>query len=466
MACPPRFGFWMVPALALVVAACGGKGGNGEEDGEADGVPDVAVDEEDDGEDVDEDGVLPDGGEDVVPDGSEDVVDEEVVDPCTSPGLHLGTAVLVADPGGEIGSTTGGGARLAYGGGVMGLGWNDGREEEIGVTNEEVFFQVLRVDGTLVGAEVQVSDAALESRFPAVLWAGDRFASLWGDSRALPAGNLFLGGVDRSGGSMGTEVQVTTDGVGAMHVGAAWSGSRIGTAWTDNKDGTMDIYFALVGTDGAIDGSITRVQDAAGNSYNASVAWSGTSYYVAWADTAGREVWEFRIYLAILDASGSVTSGPTMISPSDSDAKMPSVAWSGGVLAVCWEDFRGGEHEVYCGAFDASGSETVASLAVSSTASNAPSAILSPSVVAMPSGFGVAWADENGVPGEDEVYFAQLSTSLDVALGDTPLTESAGEMTAVSLAWSGVQYGVAWVVEDDTTDGEDTLHYLPFAYCE
>ena len=33
---------------------------------------------------------------------------------------------LVADPGGEIGADTGGGARLAYGGGVIGLGWSDG----------------------------------------------------------------------------------------------------------------------------------------------------------------------------------------------------------------------------------------------------------------------------------------------------------------------------------------------------
>ena len=42
---------------------------------------------------------------------------------------------------------------------MIGLGWSDGREEEIGVTNEEVYFQVLERDGTLVGSEVQVSDA-------------------------------------------------------------------------------------------------------------------------------------------------------------------------------------------------------------------------------------------------------------------------------------------------------------------
>ncbi len=462
MACPSRFGFWFVASLAFSLAACGGKGGNGDEDGEVDGVDDVAGDQEADG--VDD--VVEETDEDVIADGSEDVLDEEVVDPCTSPGLHAGTAVLVADPGGEIGSDNGRGARLAYGGGVMGLGWSDGREEEIGVTNEEVYFQILEPDGTLVGTEVQVSDAALESRPPAVVWADDRFASVWGDSRAMPAGNLFLGGVDATGSSLGTEAQVTTDGVNAMFVGAAWSGSRVGTAWTDNKDGTMDIYFALVNTDGSIDGSITRVQDAAGNSFNASVAWSGSRYYVVWADTAGGAIWEFRIHMAILDASGSVTSGPTMISPSDSDAKMPTAAWSDGVLAVCWEDFRGGGHDVYCGAYDASGTETVAAAPVSSLGGNASSAILSPSLISLPSGFGLAWADENGVPGDDEVYFARLSTSLEVDLGDTPLTESDGEITVVSIAWTGTGYGVAWVEDDDTTVGEDTLHYLPFLYCD
>ncbi|MBW2261879.1 MAG: hypothetical protein JRG91_07895 [Deltaproteobacteria bacterium] len=462
MACPPRFGFWIVPILAVVLASCGGKEGNGDEDGEVDGIDDVA-----DGQDVeDDDDVVDETVDDVAVDAVEDVVDEEVVDPCTSPGLHTGTAVLVADPGGEIGADTGGGARLAYGGGVIGLGWSDGREEELGVTNEEVYFQILDPDGTLVGTEVQVSDAALESRPPAVVWAGDRFVSVWGDSRAMPAGNLFLGGVDAAGSLAGAEAQVTTDGVNAMLGGAAWSGSRIGAAWTDNKDSTMDIYFALVGTDGSIDGSITRVQDAAGNSFNASVVWSGSSYYLVWADTAGGAIWEFRIYLAILDASGSVTSGPTMISPSDSDAKMPVAAWSDGVLAVCWEDFRDSGHELYCAGYDASGTETVASAPVSSTAGNVPSAILSPSLVSLASGFGLAWADENGVPGDDEVYFAQLSTSLEVDLGDTPLTVSDGEITAVSLVWTGAGYGVAWVVDDDTTVGEDTLHYMPFLYCE
>jgi hypothetical protein len=465
MACAPRFGFWFVTALSIILAACGGKGGNGDEDGEADGDEDVAVDLVEEGDDVVDD-VVDEGEDDVVADGSEDVVDEDVPDPCPSPGLHTDTVVLVADPGGEIGSDNGRGARLAYGGGVIGLGWSDGREEEIGVTNEEVYFQVLERDGTLVGSEVQVSDAALESRPPAVVWVGDRFVSIWGDSRAMPAGNLFLGGVDSSGSLAGTEAQVTSDGISAMFVGAAWSGSHVGTAWTDNKDGTMDIYFARVGTDGSIDGSITRVQNAAGNSFNASVAWSGSSHYVVWADTAGGAVWEFRIYMAIIDGSGSVTSGPTMISPSDVDAKMPTAAWSDGTLAVCWEDFTGG-HVISCAAFDAAGTETVSRVTVSSTSGSEPSAIMSPSLTALPSGFGLAWADENGTPGNDEVYFARLSTSLAVELGDTPLTDTTGEMTSVSLAWTGGSgYGVAWVVDDETTTGEDTLYYMPFLYCD
>lgn len=456
--CSLRARSLVVMALCGVMLCCGGKKEDGDEDGEEDVGEDLAseVDAEDD------------APEDVPEDGSGDVEDEEVVDPCPTPGLHLGSVVDVSDPGGEIGGDGGRGASLAFGGGVMGLGWSDGREEELSVTNEEIYMQILDPDGTLVGTEVQVSDMALESKPPSVVWTDDRFAALWGDDRAFPAGNVFLGAVDTTGNPVGTETQVTTDGVSGMFVSAVWTGSRIGVAWTDNKDATMDVYFALVQTDGTLDGSITRVSDAAGNSFNPRVAWSGTSFFIVWADTMGGEIWEFRIYMSILDSSGSVTSGPTMISPADSDAKMPVVAWSDGVLAACWDDFRDGGHDMYCAGYDGTGAEAVSAAPVASLGGNQPSAILSGSLVPTPDGFALAWADENGVPGEDEVYFVILSPSLEVSGPDTALTENDGEITAVSLAVTstGVGYGVAWVVDDGAAEGEDTLHYLGFSYCE
>jgi hypothetical protein len=259
---------------------------------------------------------------------------------------------------------------------------------------------------------------------------------------------------------------VTTDGVNAMFVSALWSADRLALAWTDNRDTTMDVYFARAGVDGSLDGSLTRISDAAGNSYNPSVATNGDRYFVAWADTMGREIWEFRIFLSVLDSAGAVISGPTLVSADEWDAKMPVMAWSAGVLAMCWEDYRDGGHDVFCAAFDADGAPVTAAAAVASLAGNTMSAILSPSLVPTADGFALAWADEDGTPGDSEVYFALLSSTLAVTAGDTPLTDTAGALSSVDLVGSGPGFGVAYVQEDGAAEGEDTVHYLPFMYCE
>jgi len=433
--------------LAFLAASCN-RGGGGDGDSDAEDV----VEEDAAGDAIDED-----GAEDVV---EEDAGEEDGPGPCTVPGLDPGLPVLVADPGAEIGE-----ASAAFGGGVVGVGWNDGRLVDV-VTNEEVYFQALEPGGDLVGGEVRVSEASLASRPPAIVWASDRFVLLWGDDRALPAGDLYLGAVDAEGTSIGSETRATTGGANAMFADAVWTGSEIGAAWTDNRDATMDVYFARVTADGAMEGSIVRVSNADGSSFHPAVAWTGSRALVAWDDPVGRSAWEPRIYLSALDASG-VVSGPTMISPDPSDAKTPAVAWGGGLLAACWEDFRDSRHEVHCGTFDGAGAPATADARIGSLAGNTMSAALSISLVARDGGFAVAWSDEDGTPYDSEVYFALLSPTLEVAGGDEPLTDTAGALTSVSLVATGAaSYGVAYVLEDGAGADEDTLHYLPFRYCE
>jgi hypothetical protein len=229
----------------------------------------------------------------------------------------------------------------------------------------------------------------------------------------------------------------------------------------------MDVYFARIDTDGSLEGAITRISDAAGNSFNPDVVWTGDRFVVVWADTMGREIWEFRIYMSVLDSSGTVTSGPTMISGDAQDAKMPTAAWSDGVLCVCWEDYRDSGHEIYCAGYDGTGTETIAAARVLETGANTASAILSASLAATDTGFGLAWADEDGVPDEDKIYFVALSPTLEVSGGEEALVTTDARITSVSLVYTGSSgYGAAWVQDNETGVDQDVLHYMPLRYCE
>ncbi len=449
----------LFPILVVIsIASCKPSGNGTDQDAghdmfdDADAWPDAEDDTTGDAGDV-----PVDGGSDIgdVMDGG-DVQDEDTVTPCTTPGLTVGTPVTVAAPGALVGGL--GLAGGAYG--LYGLAWSDAREIDV-VPNEEVFFAVLEADGSMVGSEVQLSNAPLNSRTPSVVWAMDRFTALWGDARSLPAGNVFFGAVDSAGSMLGSESQVTTGGVSAMYVSATWSGSRIGMAWTDNRDTTMDVYFAQVQVDGTLDGGITPIISAAGNSFRPRIVWTGSGYAVAWDDTVGGEAWEPHVQLALLGADGSVVLGPTPISGTTGTASRASIAFSGSLLMVCWEDFRDGLPEIYCSTFDTSGAVQVADTPV--TASDGGSTW--PSLLHGPDGFALAWAQEDGMPNDDEVRFALISDDLGLTEGDAPLTDTPGEIDCVSLARTGAGYAVAFVQKDATAMDEDAVVYLPIEYC-
>jgi hypothetical protein len=441
--------------VLVTLSGCKDGNGSGDDDADTDVEHDTLVDGDDAVEDAQHDGDAPDGVPDVL-DDLVDVVDEEVVETCTTPGLTVGSVVTVAEPGAVVG-----GAQIAMGaGGKLGLGWSDAREVDV-VANEEVFFVSMSRSAATMSAELQVSDAALVSRPPAVAWMDGAFGLVWGDSRELPAGNIYYASVDADGALVGSETQVTTGGVSAMYVSADFDGENLAVVWTDNRDATMDVYFTLVDSTGEMVGSISRVVDAAGNSYRPRVRWTGAGFTVVWDDTMGGEIWEPHVMLATLDAAGTVSSGPTLISGDAGTANKPTAAWSGSLLAVCWEDFRDAGHEIFCATFDAAGAEQTAPTRITTTSGESTAA----SLISGPDGFALAWAMEDGTPGDDEIHFALLSESLAVTGGDEDLTDTAGELVSLSLVWTGLGYGISFVEKDSTGSSEDSLRYLPFEYC-
>jgi hypothetical protein len=83
-----------------------------------------------------------------------------------------------------------------------------------------------------------------------------------------------------------------------------------------------------------------------------------------------------------------------------------------------------------------------------------------PSLVWTGSGYGVAWWDDRD--GNNEIYFARLSSEGVKVGGDVRVTTDAFISREPSLVWTGSGYGVAW---GDDRDGNGELYFARLGWC-
>ncbi len=269
---------------------------------------------------------------------------------------------------------------------------------------------------------------------PSVAWTGSEYGLAWQDERD---GNweIYFARFDADGRKVGSDVRVTAAANSSLNPSLAWTGTEYGVAWHDGRDGNWEIYFARLDADGNKIGGDVRVTDAANSSQNASLAWTGTEYGVAWHD--GRDGnWE--IYFARLDADGNKIGGDLRVTDAAESSQSPSLAWGGTDYCVAWYDGRDDNWEIYSARISSAGAKVGSDVRVTDMVHSSQS----PSLVRTASGYGTAWYD--GRDGNWEIYFAALDTGGAKAGNDVRVTTAAGSSQNPSLAWNGTGYGVAW----------------------
>ena len=223
----------------------------------------------------------------------------------------------------------------------------------------------------------------------------------------------------------------------------AWNAVRgeFGVAWHDGRHGGAsngEIYFAVVLPSGAIRVAERRITNASGLSLRPSLVHDGSGYGLVWEDN--RTTWIYHIRFVRLDDDGAPTGTETVVDASTSHAGQASLAVTGTGFAVAWEDERGGagQDDIYSAALDAAGVKVGSDVMVASATGESRN----PSLVRAGSRLAVAWQDNRD--GNNEIYFQELN------LDGTPLgsavrvTSDPEDSVGVSLAWSGSEYGLAW----------------------
>jgi len=169
---------------------------------------------------------------------------------------------------------------LVWTGSEYGVSWYDIRDG-----NAEIYFGRLDASGSKIGSDVRVTDYdTLSSAFPRLAWTGSEYGLSWRDTRD---GNseIYFVRIGASGTKIGSDMRVTNAALDSVYPSLVWTGSEYGVSWYDSRDGNNEIYVARLNASGNKIGSDVRVTNSVGNSLYPSLVWTGTDYGVSWYNT-------------------------------------------------------------------------------------------------------------------------------------------------------------------------------------
>lgn len=207
---------------------------------------------------------------------------------------------------------------------------------------------------------------------------------------------------------------------------AADSASGIHIVWNDDTPGNPEIYYKRSYDGGTTWSGITRLSWNAGWSRFPSIAASGGTIHVVWDDyTPGN----YEIYYKCSTNSGSTWSGLKRLTWNAGGSYHPSIAVSGSVIHMVWYDDTPGNYEIFYKLSTNDGISWYGPIRLTWTA--IPS--MEPSIAASGSVVHVVW--QEGTPEEDtEIYYKCSSNGGITWSAATRLTWSAGYSEHPSIA--------------------------------
>ncbi len=265
-----------------------------------------------------------------------------------------------------------------------------------------------RVDASgavLDGAGIGISVHTGNQSGPALIANGSSFLVTWTDDRN-GTDDVYGTRVNVSGVVQDPAGLAIANGGGAqVQSSVAWSGTTFLVAYSAP---TGDIEGVRLNSSAAVLAPVPlglSTRNAIASESDPVVAWNGTNYLVVWVDARNGNS---DIYGTLIDTSGRVLGSDSVpISVAGGEQVTPSVAWNGSAFLVAWDDARNGGHDIYGTEVSATGTVSSPTGVAYSTAAGDQTA---PSVTANGSSFLVAWVDaRSGVSFEDDIYATRIS---------------------------------------------------------
>lgn len=293
-------------------------------------------------------------------------------------------------------------------------------------------------------AGIALSTAVNVQSSPAVAWNGTSFLAVWQDLRSGTTADISGARVTVAGTVQDAAgIALSTLANGELRPAAASDGTDYLVVWQESRDGIeRDIYGVRVSGAGVVlDAAGFAISTAANVQSSPAVAWTGTSYLVAWEDLRGGtfdyDIWGARVSPggAVQDATGFA------ISTAVNSQYAPAIACSGTNCLVVWEDVRGIDSDIYGARVSLAGAVLDPAGIALCTLANAQA---DAAVAWDGTNYLVVWEDYRSGTTYD-IYGARVSTAgavLDAA--GIAVSAAANSQVYPAIAWGGASYLVAW----------------------
>ena len=319
--------------------------------------------------------------------------------------------------------------------------------------NAEIFLARVAADGALLGEPVRITDSPGEGRDPSLVWTGESWAVAWVDDQE---GNfeVYLALVSTAGALAAGPLRVTDDPEFSGSPSLVWTGSELVVAWNDGRDGNFEIYLARLEPDGTTIAGDVRVTTDEAFSATPSLAWTGDELAMAWSDDRDGNN---EIYYARVDPAGAVIGGDVRVTDQAAYSSGPQIAVAGGARAVAWLDLRDPDRELYFARLTAAGASQTGDVRLSALAAATGSAT---SAAAAWTGEELAVAYATGDAASSDVLLTRRDLEGAAIGAELPVADGPEASVEVDLVWTGAVYAIAW---SDDRDGNAEIYLVEVA---
>jgi hypothetical protein len=232
-----------------------------------------------------------------------------------------------------------------------------------------------------------------------------------------------------------------------------WTGSEFGVAWEDYRTYFYQIYFARISASGVKIGADVRITSTTEYATSADIVWTGSEYGVSWTDS--RYAGNREIFMARISSTGSKIGADRRITNDPDNSRGSSITWSGSEFGVAWDDDRDwGDQEIYFARISSTGSKIGGDVRIT----NSTGRSTYPAIEWTGSEYGIIWKDERTAPGQ--VYFTRVSPAGSKIGSDVVVSSSPELIYEPALGWTGSEFGACW---RDTRDWNREIYCCRFS---
>ncbi len=319
---------------------------------------------------------------------------------------------------------------------VVHVVWRDARDG-----NPEIYYKRSTDGGVSWGADTRLTNNTASSLFPSIAVSGSVVHVVWHDERDGDW-EIYCKRSTDGGVSWGADTRLTNNTAASFFPSIAVSGLVVHVVWRDARDGNPELYYKRSTDGGASWGADTRLTNNTAASFEPSVAVSGLVVHVAWSDARDGN---YEIYYKRSTDGGVSWGADTRLTNNTAASERPSAAVSSSVVHVVWSDPRDGNHEIYYKRSTDGGVSWGADTRL--TNNTAPS--LNLSVAVSGSVVHVVWDDYRD--GNWEIYYSRNASDLVVTKPISGERWIGGEQD--TIRWTGGQAGQFVDLELSTDSG-------------